>query len=284
MKTNPLPAIVALGLLAIGFKATSAHAQSNSPKHAEAVPLGEKGSVTVNDSSYTATYLRDVLPIFMGKCTRCHNGQTILPNWLDYKTAFGDRREIKRRVWDSWKGLYYKQPMPAGNGPECQAMTEDERMRIKDWVDAGAVCGVSPTESGPKSKPERIETGKRLFAIVCTPCHQATGQGIPEKFPPLAGSDFLNADKNRAIKILLNGRQGEIVVNGQKFNNSMPLFPLGDEDIANALTYVYNSFGNSGKEVTPDEVKALRGQKEDANDARGPKDVATAPTEKSPWE
>jgi len=41
----------------------------------------------------------------------------------------------------------------------------------------------------------------------------------------------------------------------------MPAFPLSDEDIANALTYTYNSFGNSGREITPDEVKALRAEK-----------------------
>ena len=49
-----------------------------------------------------------------------------------------------------------------------------------------------------------------------------------------------------------------MVVNGLKFNNNMPSFPLTDEDIANVLTYVYNSFGNSGLEVTPEEVNALR--------------------------
>ncbi len=90
-------------------------------------------------------------------------------------------------------------------------------------------------------------------------------------FPPLAGSDFLNADKNRAIKIVINGRQGEVIVNGRKFNNSMPKFPLGDDDIANVLTYVYNSFGNAGLEVAPPEVKALR---DEPPDVEGPK---TAP-------
>ena len=77
-------------------------------------------------------------------------------------------------------------------------------------------------------------------------------------FPPLASSDFLNADKNRAVKTVINGRQGEIVVNGQRFNNSMPKFPLSDQDVADVLTYVYNSFGNSGVEVSSDEVARLR--------------------------
>ena len=82
---------------------------------------------------------------------------------------------------------------------------------------------------------------------------------------PLAGSDFLNADKNRAVKIIIHGRQGEVVVNGMKFNSSMPGFPLDDENIANVLSFVYNSFGNSGLEVTPDEVKILRTQPADVS-------------------
>ena len=48
------------------------------------------------------------------------------------------------------------------------------------------------------------------------------------------------------------------MVNGLKYNNNMPSFPLTDQDIANVLTYVYNSFGNSGLDVTPEEVKLQR--------------------------
>ena len=73
----------------------------------------------------TPTYLRDVLPIIMGKCSRCHNEQAkFVYNWLDYRTAFADRWEIKRRVWDSWKGTYFKESMPIANSPESFALTD----------------------------------------------------------------------------------------------------------------------------------------------------------------
>jgi mono/diheme cytochrome c family protein len=226
-----------------------------------------------------------VLPIFMGKCYRCHDNQAkFLHHWLDYNEAFDDRAEIKRRIWDSWKGLYFKQPMPTVNSPEYEGITEEERALIKDWVESGAAYGVLSAQSNHKSKPERIELGKRLFTTICSACHQPTGQGIPNRFPPLAGSDFLNADKNRAIKVLIHGLQGEVTVNGRKFNNSMPSFPLGDEDIANALTYVYNSFGNSGKEVTPEEVGVLRAQRDDIKASANQTAGVSRPDEKSPWE
>jgi mono/diheme cytochrome c family protein/F0F1-type ATP synthase membrane subunit c/vacuolar-type H+-ATPase subunit K len=231
--------------------------------------LAQAGPAATESTNQAPTYLRDVLPIIMGKCSRCHNEEArFVYNWLDYRTAFADRWEIKRRVWDAWKGTYFKESMPIANSPESLALTDEERLTIRKWVAEGGVRGVAPPPGAPKSKAEKIELGRRLFTSICAACHQPTGQGLPNVFPPLAGSDFLNADKNRAIKIVINGRQGEVIVNGRKFNNSMPKFPLGDDDIANALTFVYNSFGNAGLEVKPDEVKLLRAEPPDPEGAK----------------
>lgn len=209
--------------------------------------------------SHAPTYLGDIQPIFMGNCSRCHNQQSrFVYNWLDYKTAYADRWEIRRRVWDSYHGSYYKESMPIENSPESLHITPQERDIIKKWVDDGAPRGEAPKGGAPKTKEERILLGQRLFTSICAACHQPNGLGRANMFPPLAGSDFLNANKERAIRIVISGRQGEVVVNGLKYNNNMPSFPLTDEDIANVLTYVYNSFGNSGLEVTPEEVKTVR--------------------------
>jgi len=215
--------------------------------------------VSATAASSSPTYLADIQPIFMGNCSRCHNQQSrFVYNWLDYKTAFADRWEIRRRVWDSWRGAYYKEPMPIANSPESLALSDDDRQTIRHWVDSGAPLGVAPAEDGTKSKAERIALGRRLFTSICAACHQPTGLGRANQFPPLAGSDYLNSDKGRAINIVIFGRQGEVVVNGLKYNNNMPSFPLSDQDIANVLTFVYNSFGNSGLGVTPEEVKLQR--------------------------
>jgi len=241
---------VALG----GIVFTNALAQNAVPSPANAV----MASTSTNQGP---TYLGDIQPIFMGNCSRCHNQESrFVYNWLDYKTAYADRGEIKRRVWDSWKGTYYKESMPVANSPESLALTDEERILIRNWVNSGAPRGVPPPPVAANTKAERIALGQRLFASVCAACHQPTGQGRPNVFPPLAGSDFLNADKSRAIQTVIFGRHGVVVVNGLQFNNSMPSFPLTDSDIANVLTFVYNSFGNSGLDVTPDQVKALRTQ------------------------
>ena len=236
--------------------------------------VNENGGVASQGTNQAPTYLRDIQPIFMGNCSRCHNQQSrFVYDWLDYKTAYADRWEIRRRVWDSWKGTYYKETMPVANSPESLALPDEERMTILKWVDNGGLRGVPPPPGAAKSKVERITQGRRLFTSICAACHLPTGLGRPNMFPPLAGSDYLNADKNRAIQIVLFGRQGEVVVNGQKFNNNMPSFPLTDDDIASVLTFVYNSFGNSGFEVTPEEVKTLRAHAPAPSSTPAPKSI-----------
>jgi len=121
--------------------------------------------------------------------------------------------------------------------------------------------------SGPLSDTELLEKGAHVYSTLCVTCHQAEGQGTPGTFPPLAGSDFLMADKERSIRVLLNGLKGEITVNGAVYRGAMPKFPLNDAQIASALTFVRNSFGNKGEPVRVEEVERVR----KAEDAPAPK-------------
>jgi nitrite reductase (NO-forming) len=113
--------------------------------------------------------------------------------------------------------------------------------------------------SGTLTKEQQIKAGEARFTGTCSVCHQANGQGLPNVFPPLARSDFLMADKQRAIGIVLNGLTGKVTVNGGEFNSVMPpMSQLNDDELANILTYVRNSWGNSGETVTADEVQQVR--------------------------
>jgi len=116
------------------------------------------------------------------------------------------------------------------------------------------------SEAAPKAVtlPERIEAGKILYAKTCFACHQDNGAGVANAFPPLAASDYLNEDVDRAISIVMHGKSGEITVNGKKYNSVMTAQTLNDEEVANVLTYVYNSWGNSKKDVTTDMVSKVR--------------------------
>lgn len=110
-----------------------------------------------------------------------------------------------------------------------------------------------------KAIEKSMEAGKSTYNAVCMACHMSSGQGIPSVFPPLAKSDYLMEDVDRAIENLLNGLSGEITVNDTKYNQVMPASGLDDQDIADVLNYVMNSWGNKAKStVTKAAVAKVR--------------------------
>ena len=116
-------------------------------------------------------------------------------------------------------------------------------------------------EAGPAkaaSKEDQIKLGKAVYESNCLACHQANGQGVEGAFPPLAKSDYLAADTKRGIHAILRGVSGKITVNGKEYSSVMPAVVLNDEQTANVLTYILNSSGNAGGQVTPAEVATER--------------------------
>jgi mono/diheme cytochrome c family protein len=104
-----------------------------------------------------------------------------------------------------------------------------------------------------------IERGKGVFEKYCLACHQANGSGVPGMNPPLKKTKWVLGDKKTLVGILQNGPDEEIEINGNYFNNPMPAqSALKDQEMADVLTYVRNSFGNSADPVTVDEVKKYR--------------------------
>ena len=103
-----------------------------------------------------------------------------------------------------------------------------------------------------------MEKGGQLYRAKCMNCHLKTGKGIPKVFPPLANSDYLNADVKRAISAVVHGLTGEITVNGEKYNSVMTRQSLSDEEVADVLTYVYNSWGNNKTNVTKNQVLEVK--------------------------
>lgn len=106
----------------------------------------------------------------------------------------------------------------------------------------------------------QMAAGEKLYQTHCSACHQGEGQGLKGAFPPLAKSDYLMEDRNRAINTVIAGLTGEVEVNGVKYNAVMPNFAyLKDDEVANIITYVMNSWGNKGYQVSASEVTTARG-------------------------
>ena len=97
--------------------------------------------------------------------------------------------------------------------------------------------------------------GAQIFKEKCTVCHQATGLGIPNAFPPLKGSDYLMADKVRAVAQVLNGSNEPMKVNGVTYTTPMPPQVNTKEDAVAVINYVLNAWGNNGGTVILENVK-----------------------------
>ena len=124
---------------------------------------------------------------------------------------------------------------------------------------AAVTAATKAAQSGNLTLEEQVKAGQALFTGTCSVCHQATGAGLPNVFPPLAKSDYLAADPKRAIDILLHGKTGKITVNGSEYNSVMPpMSQLNDDEVANILTYVLNSWGNPGGRISAGDVSQAR--------------------------
>ncbi|MEO8755882.1 MAG: c-type cytochrome, partial [Casimicrobiaceae bacterium] len=140
--------------------------------------------------------------------------------------------------------------------PEVYASTNVS----KPYEGTGPAPSIAATSTAPLDDAQRLELGKTTFAKVCAACHQPEGRGLPGTFPPLAGSDYLaNASADKLAQHIVNGLQGEIMVNGSTYNGVMP--PMGnltDEEIAGALSFIGTSWGNDRGPVSPGDVARAR--------------------------
>ncbi len=106
-----------------------------------------------------------------------------------------------------------------------------------------------------------MASGEAVFLGNCAACHQPGGQGLAGAFPPLAGSDFLLGDRQQVMQAALFGLSGPLTVNGVDYDGVMPSMGyLTDQELADVLTYVFASWGNTGSAVSVEEVAALRAE------------------------
>jgi mono/diheme cytochrome c family protein len=101
--------------------------------------------------------------------------------------------------------------------------------------------------------------GKEIYADFCIQCHGANGKGDAKNFPPLDGSNWLAKKRTQSIHAVKFGQSGEIVVNKMKFNNSMPPMGLSNQEVADVMNYIMNSWSNKQtKIITEKEVAAVK--------------------------
>jgi cytochrome c oxidase cbb3-type subunit 2 len=148
------------------------------------------------------------------------------------------------------------------------SLKQDYELPEARVVKAGESGGGSvATEEDEFAGNKVLSKGKKLYNTpgACVTCHQADGQGNEiAKFPPLAGSDWVSGSEDVIVRVVLNGLQGPIKVNGKDYGTVLmaPTIWVGwpDEDIAAVISYVRNAWGNKSPEVSAETVKRIRAE------------------------
>ncbi len=144
-------------------------------------------------------------------------------------------------------------------GAQASEGSESSKRQAELQTQITAEIKANPAIAG-LTKEMQIEKGKQVYMQTCFACHLPNGVGMAGVFPPLAKSDYLMADRERAIRIVLKGLSGKVTVNGTAYNSAMPpqQDALTEEQIADVLTYVTNSWGNSAPAYTIDDVRRVK--------------------------
>lgn len=123
------------------------------------------------------------------------------------------------------------------------------------------LIGLLSCQSAPAQSPElkeSIKRGESIYDDFCMSCHMPDGKGDSGVYPPLAASDYLLNHRQESIKAVKYGMSGEITVNGIKYNSAMAALGLSDDEVADVMNYILNSWGNEDNEiVTVPEVSKI---------------------------
>lgn len=133
------------------------------------------------------------------------------------------------------------------------------------------------------TEAEVYKLGSEVFhrEAHCVTCHQGTGLGMQNIYPPLVSTAWVTGSEERLIKLTLHGLWGPMEVNGVLYDPAKGVPPmtafkaiLNDREIAAVLTYVRNTWGNKASVVTPEKVKAVREATKDTQMFIKPEDLS----------
>lgn len=163
---------------------------------------------------------------------------------------------------DAWKIAARRQAAGVVAAAEASPPTDGGLRAQVEIVKASQ--GAKPAETKRKLfKPDPAvhERGKQVYSQTCIACHGMDGQGVPGAFPPIDGSPWITTKElSVPIRVVLHGLMGPIEVNGATYNSVMA--PLGhtldDNQIADVLTYVRQSWSNDASAVSAADVTKVR--------------------------
>ena len=141
----------------------------------------------------------------------------------------------------------------------CKSDKKDEN---KNQEEESYVIPSSQKPEQDSALTASMDRGKKVYSSLCVTCHLPNGKGIAGTYPPLDGSNWLTEKREASIRGVKYGLQGAITVNGEEYDNIMTPMGLSDQEVADALNYVMNSWSNKSNDmVTVEEVSNVQEDK-----------------------
>ena len=205
----------------------------------------------------------------MAKATKDESGRVKLEliaaaSWLKPSEGIDLMNAIDTSSLDKWNKPAYLTSVAHLNNKSVKEKSETSKTATK--------------LTGPAL--EQYRRGAVIYAKegFCVTCHQPNGKGLDASgFPPLNASKWVTGSEDRLIKLTLNGLLGPIEVNGKKYPGQVPMTPFGmmlnDQEIADVLTYVRNSFTNEANPISAAKVKEIRESIKDKKGFYSPEDL-----------
>jgi len=201
---------------------------------------------------YTGHQVKDQAELLM-EAVKDEHGRVrlegiVAASWLEKEKGQAILEEAAKMPMDEWM-----------KGPYETAVAHLNKVSVKEHRELAEITNLKGEDR------ELFVLGKDIYERdgFCSTCHQPDGKGLAaSEFPPLAGTRWVNGNKDRLIKLTLKGLLGPMEILGKKYSGQVPMTPfeglLDDREMAAVLTYVRNSFGNSSSPVTPEEVEKVR--------------------------
>ncbi|ANJ73579.1 alcohol dehydrogenase [Ralstonia insidiosa] len=152
-------------------------------------------------------------------------------------------------------------PMTEVINNSAQWMTDQDLAAMAVYLKSLAAAGTPIPQHGPVD-PKVMAHGAQVYQNYCVSCHLPNGKGTAPWLSPLAGNpNVLEGNPVSLINVTLNGTEA-LVIDGVPAPYPMPAHRLAltDAQIADALTFTRNSWGNQAPAVTARDVKTLREQ------------------------
>lgn len=149
-------------------------------------------------------------------------------------------------------------PMAEEVEHSSQHWTDEDLMAVAVYLKDGAQPAETPKPLA--ANDPAMVAGKAIYADRCSACHTPTGEGVERLFPKLAMAPLVNSnDPSSLIRVVLAGNRAG-ATDAAPTAPAMPAFGwnLSDENVADVLTYVRNTWGNAAAPVSAANVKEVR--------------------------